>query len=142
MRPRLAASVPAFDRVPEAVVDAARASIDRARPYAELAEVVYDSRLDLEASRDPSRVLLFAEATSISLQLRLVPDRHTCFVVGHYYPTWPTSITAETVREDIPLSVDGSGTFAAERMLRGIVRFVFERQPGEPGGARTDWVRI
>ena len=69
----------------------------------------------LKASSDQSRVLLFAEATSLSLQLRIVPDRVACFVVAHYYPTWPTlSIRAETGSEVIPFGVDGTGTFVAE----------------------------
>jgi hypothetical protein len=134
--------VPPFDPVPDDVIEAARGARSRPHSNADLAEVVYDSRLDPEGSSDYSRVLLFAEATNLSLQLRIVPDRVACFVVAHYYPTWPTSIRAETRSDVIPFGVDGTGTFVAERLPHGPLRFVFEGETGEDGGVTTDWVTV
>jgi len=86
--------------------------------------------------------LIFAEAASLSLQLRIIPDRSGCFVVGHYYPTWPTCVTAETPSDVIPFGLDLIGTFVAERLAHGPVRFVFENEAGEAGGVTTAWVTI
>jgi hypothetical protein len=89
------------------VVGAARAAFHQNHhPCYDLAEVVYDSRLDRAAAADSARVLVFAEAASLSLQLRIIPDRSGCFVVGHYYPTWPTCVSAETPTDVIPFWVD------------------------------------
>jgi hypothetical protein len=143
MRSRLAQPVPPFDPVPAHVIAAALRAFDQTRhPGADMAEIVYDSRLDPAAASDTSRVLVFAEAANLSLQLRIIPDRLGCFVVGHYYPSWPTFVSAETGSETIPFGVDSTGQFVAERLSHGPVRFVFEQEAGEAGGVVTDWMTI
>ena len=143
MRTRLARPVPPFDPVPAHVLAAARDAVRQTHHAgADLAEVVYDSRLDPAAPSDQSPFLVFAEAASLSLQLRIIPDHSACFVVGHYYPTWPTCVSAETPAGGIPFGTDLSGTFVAERLPHGPVRFVFEQEAGEAGGVITDWVTI
>jgi hypothetical protein len=125
------------------VLAAAVAAFHQTRhPGADLAEYVYDSRLDPAASAESSRVLVFAEAASLSLQLRIITDHAGCFVVGHYYPTWPTCVSAETPSDVIPFGVDLTGTFVAERLSHGPVRFVFEQGAGEAGGVVTEWMTI
>ena len=126
------------DRVPKNVIaDAQRAF---GRPRTELAYLVFDSLIDLDAPAEDHRLRFEHPLVRIELQVYVSPD-HTR-LGGTVVPASASRAAVHLQGKDLALITPvHDGTFSFEPVGHGLVRLSFEGVDGQTT-IWTDWFRV
>lgn len=137
----LGAALQAGDPVPEHVLAAARGAVAWRTIDQDLADLVFDSAVELTGvrDRDAARQLTFRTA-DLEIELMVV-DPASRRLVGQLVPPRVTTVTLEGTEASATQESDSYGRFTFESVADGPVRLAVG---GADGGADvlTDWVLL
>ncbi|WP_117000937.1 hypothetical protein [Desertimonas flava] len=137
----LGAALQVADPVPEHVLAAARGAVAWRTIDQDLADLVFDSAVELTGvrDRDSARQLTFRTA-DLEIELMVV-DPASRRLVGQLVPPLATSVTLESTSESAVQHSDAYGRFTFEAIADGPVRLAVGGAEGR-ADVLTDWVLL
>lgn len=137
----LAVALQESDPVPDHVLAAARGAVAWRTIDQDLADLVFDSAVELTGVRDrnSSRQLTF-RASDLEIEVMLV-DPASRRLVGQLVPARATTVTLESTGESSTQESDGYGRFTFEAVTAGPVRLAVGGAAGQ-ADVLTDWVLL
>lgn len=137
----LGAALQAGDPVPEHVLAAARGAVAWRTIDQDLADLVFDSAVELTGvrDRDAARQLTF-RAADLEIELMVV-DPLSRRLVGQLVPARATSVTLESTAESVTQESDSYGRFTFDTVADGPVRLAVDGADGH-ADVLTDWVLL
>ena len=137
----LAEALQVSDPVPEHVVAAARGAVAWRTIDQDLADLVFDSSVELAGVRDPNaaRQLTFRSG-DVEIELMLVdPARRR--LVGQLVPATATTVRLESPEAQLEQATDRFGRFTFDGVQTGPVRITMPAAAGRRA-VSTDWVLL